>query len=469
MAKITIVGAGAFVFPVRLSVDILSFPSLEDSTLTLMDIHEGRCARTGRLVRKVVERFGLGAKVETTTDLRRALDGADYAIIAWQVGGINAYKYDVEIPRRYGIDQCVGDTLGPGGVLRALRSVPAYLEVSEAMKRVCPDALLLNYANPVSINTLAVLRAGIKGVGLCHSVQGTSNLLARHLGILPGELDFKCFGINHQAWFTELQHKGKDVYPKLRRLMDRRFPSPDKGEADKSRTADEAGLAFDHGAVYHQERVRTEIMRTFGYFQTESSHHASEYLPWFRKGKALIDAHIEKRWDYYEICRAHDPKRQAQWVKNLLNSPLKRTAEYGAPIMDSIETDTKRVIYGNVPNWGPPGADVRCPTAHLIPNLPQDMCVELACLVDRNGVQPTCPGPLPSGCAAINTASMMVQRLTLEAALTGDRSLVYQAVSMDPMTGAILTLPRIRQMVDEMLKAESRWLPQFAKARKRRP
>ena len=465
MAKITIVGAGAFVFPVRLSTDILSFPSLQDCTLTLMDLHKGRCARTHRLVTKVIERFGLGAKVEMTTDRRRALDGADYVIVAWQVGGINAYKHDVEIPRRYGIDQCVGDTLGPGGVFRSLRSIPAYLEICDTMKEVCPDALLLNYANPVSINTLSVQRAGIKGIGLCHSVQGTSNLLARHLGIPPAELDFKCFGVNHQAWFTELRHKGRDVYPKLRRLMDRRFPSPDKGEADKSRTADEAGLAFDHGAVYHQERVRTETMRTFGYFQTESSHHGSEYLPWFRKTKKLINDYIDTRWDYYQICCAHDPKQQARWVKNLLNSPLKCTAEYGAPMIDSMETDTKRVVYGNVPNWGAPGSDLQTPAAHLVPNLPQDMCVELACLVDRNGVQPTSPGPLPSGCAAINTASMMVQRLTLEAGVTGDRSLVYQAVSMDPMTGAILTLPKIRQMVDEMMKAESRWLPQFPKKR----
>ncbi len=462
MPKITFMGAGGFSFPARLTFDIMSFPELQESTISLMDINQESLDRTHRLLDGVIKRLELPAKLEATTDRREALDGADYVMVTWQVGGIDAYTPDVEIPRKYGIDQCVGDTLGPGGVFRGVRSIPAYLEVCADMKEVCPDALMINYANPMSINTWAVANTGIKCVGLCHSVQGTSHLLASMLGVPFNEVSFKCYGINHQAWFTEFYHNGRDVYPELRRVMDEKAPSPGAGvglgeSIDKSKT----DLAVDHGETYHQERVRAEIMRTFGYFQTESSHHASEYLMWFRKNKEMVDSYIQKRWDYYQICLHHDFSGQEEWISKV-TAPLRCSAEYGARIIHSMETDTKRVIYGNVPNYGAPGAMTDAPAAHLIPNLPQNCIVEVACLVDRNGIQPTVPGPLPDGCAAINRMSVNVQELAVQAGTNGDRELLHQAIAIDPFTGAQLALPRIREMVDEMLEAEKQWLPQFA-------
>lgn len=463
MPKITFMGAGGFSFPARITFDILSFPELQDSKIMLMDINKDNLDRSYRLIGGAIKRLNLPTKIEATIDRREALDGADYVIVVWQVGGIDAYTPDVEIPRKYGIDQCVGDTLGPGGVFRGIRSIPAYLDVCADMKELCPNALMINYANPMSINTWAVSTTGIKCVGLCHSVQGTSWMLASHLGVPYEEVSYKCYGINHQAWFTEFYHKGKDVYPELRRIMFEKYPSPGAGvglsDVIKGVKVD---LAVDHGDVYYHERVRTEIMRTFGYFQTESSHHASEYLMWFRKNKEMVDTYIKQRWDYYQICLHHDFAAQEKWIEEI-QAPLTCSGEYAAGIIHSMETDTKRVIYGNVPNYGPPGSSLNSPSAHLIPNLPQNCIVEVACLVDRNGIQPTVPGPLPTGCAAINRMSVNVQELAVEAGLTGNKELLYQAISLDPLTGALLTLPRIKEMVDEMLEAEKQWLPQFKK------
>jgi len=461
MPKITFIGAGGFTFPARLTFDILSFPELQESTISLMDINEENLARTERLLRRALDRLKLPAKLEATTDRREALDGADYVIVVWQIGGVDAYTFDVEIPRKYGIDQCVGDTLGPGGVFRGVRSILAYLEVCADMKELCPDALMINYANPMSINCWSVASTHTKCVGLCHSVQGTSRILTSHLGVPYEEVSFKCYGINHQAWFTEFYHNGKDVYPELRRVMNERFPSPGAsvglGEPVRESKSD---FSVERGDIYHQEKVRTEIMRTFGCFQTESSHHGSEYVMWFRKNKEMVESYIKNRWDYYQICLHHDFEGQEQWIENV-SAPLKCSEEYGAKIIHSMQTDEKRVIYGNVPNYGPPGTPPDTPAAHLIPNLPQNCIVEVACLVDRNGIQPTVAGPLPSGCAAINRMSINVQELALQAAMTGNKELLYQAIALDPLTGAQLTLPRIRKMVDEMLEAESRWLPQF--------
>ena len=461
MPKITFMGAGGFSFPARLTFDILSFPELQDSTISLMDINEENLARTARLLGGAIERLELPARLEATTDRREALDGADYVIVVWQVGGVEAYTFDVEIPRTYGIDQCVGDTLGPGGVFRGVRSIPAYLAVGEDMQALCPDALMINYANPMSINCWAVASTGVKCVGLCHSVQGTSRMLASHLGIPYEDVSFKCYGINHQAWFTEFYHQGKDVYPELRRIMNERFPSPGAGVGFGEPIGEvKNDFAVEHGDVYHQEKVRTEIMRTFGYFQTESSHHGSEYVMWFRKNREMVESYIKNRWDYYQICLRHDFGGQERWIENV-SAPLKCSEEYGAKIIHSMETDEKRVIYGNVPNYGPPGTQPDSPVAHLIPNLPKNCIVEVACLVDRNGIQPTVPGSLPSGCASINRMSINVQELAVQAGMTGDKELLHQAIALDPLTGAQLTLPRIREMVDEMFEAAGRWLPQF--------
>jgi alpha-galactosidase len=461
---ITIIGAGGLVFPVRLCIDIFSFPELQRAEVRLMDIDAGRVERTAGLVRRLVKAHKLPARVEAGTDQRAALDGADFVIVAFQVGGLKSYKIDKEIPLRFGIDQCVGDTLNPGGIFRGLRSIPVFQSLARDMHEVCPRALMLNYANPMAMNCWAMNNTGIRAVGLCHSVQGTTRMLASQIEVPYEELSFKSYGINHQAWITEFRQGGVDLYPELRRVMMKKFPSPSEGRKHGDVARVSSSIAVDHGEdVYYYERVRTEIMRTFGFFHTESSHHGSEYTPWFRKDAATIDGYIKKRWDYYEFSKGMDWKAQASDVTALCSAEkaLECSEEYGAPIIHSMVSGQPRVIYGNVPNGGAPGTSPACATGHLIPNLPRSACVEVACLVDRNGIQPTIPGELPPQCAALNRTNINVQELTVLASETGDPSIIEQAMAMDPLTGALLTLPRIRELTKEMFRAHRRNLPQF--------
>lgn len=460
--RIVIVGAGGYVFPLRLSVDILSFPELQAAHLVLFDIHADNLKRTYERVKRVVAAHRLPTHVEMTTERRKALRNADYVIVAFQVGGVEAYRYDVEIPRKYGVDQCVGDTLGPGGVFRGLRSVAALMDIARDMQDVCPDALMLQYANPMAINCWATNAMGIQTVGLCHSVQGTSAMLLKRAGYSPDEVSFKCGGINHQAWFTRFtDREGNDIYPHIRETMLRQNPSPLEANSNGKRARPKfVQTGADHHVdddVYYYERVRTEILRTFGYFHTESSHHGSEYTPWFRKNARTINAYIKTRWDYFVISSGRETPEQQRKLEALVNGPLQRSEEYAALIIHSMETDHKRVIYGNVPNDGMPGSK----GALSIANLPANACVEVACLVDRNGIQPTMHGPLPPQCAAINRTNINVQELAVIGAMTGDKDAVHHAVALDPLTGALLTLPQIRAMVNEMFAAEQRWLPQF--------
>ena len=448
MPKITIIGAGGYVFPFRLIGDLLSFPALRDSVFSLMDIDPHRLERTAAAARALVAHHGFPTTVESTTDRRIALTDADYVIITFQVGGIDAFRDDVEIPRRYGFDQTVGDTLGPGGVFRFLRSVVAYREIAADLAAVAPRAQVINYANPMAMATWYLNALGARTVGLCHSVQGTSRMLARELDVPYDEVRFRAGGINHQSWFTEFRRGDEDLYPRLREVMAARHLHGGGG----------GDLAADHGdhsgaergaSVYEggNERVRTAIMDAFGFFHTESSHHASEYLPYFRKSAQLVQEFIENRWDYYEICSAHDEEGQIGKLLDSLKRELSPSVEYGAVIVNSMETGRQSVIYGNVPNHG------------IISNLPDESCVEVACLVDGNGVQPTVFGELPPQCAAINRTNINVQELAVTAALTGKREHVYHAVMADPLTGALLTLDRIRSMVDELFAAHKAFLP----------
>jgi alpha-galactosidase len=438
--RIVISGAGGWVFPLELSRDVLAFPALAGSTLVLYDIDRAAAERTLGFVQRMIENARLPARVEVAPDLRAALLGADVVITVFQVGGVEAYAHDVLIPREYGIDQTVGDTLGPGGIFRGLRTVEALREVANTMLELCPDAWLLNYANPMSINCWAIERLGVNIVGLCHSVQGTSELLARELGVPYEEVTFACAGVNHTAWFTTFRWGDEDLIPRIRQVMRARHVERSMPLLERSDDPYESN-----------ERVRAELMMLTGYFHTESSHHASEYWAWFRKTPQLTAEYLDRRWDYLDICRsaAADTTNEDIVEDARRNGPT-HGGEFAAPIVDSLVSGSPRVVYGNVRN------------ASSIENLPPDACVEVPCVVDGNGVRPTRYGSLPPACAALNQVQIVVQRLAVEAAMTGDRDLVHAAVALDPLTSAVLTLPKIHEMTDRMLEAEARWLPRFA-------
>jgi alpha-galactosidase len=445
MPKITLIGAGSVVFTRNLCSDILLTPALQDSTIALMDIDPGRLKQAHDLVQAIVDQRGLKARVVATTDRRESVQGADYVITTFQQGGLDAYALDIEIPQRYGVEQCVGDTLGPGGVFRALRTIPVLIDLCYDMDDLAPDALLINYVNPMAANCWAVdVATGRPHVGLCHSVQGTSEMLARWTGVPYEEVVFLCAGINHQAWFLEFcrGREKEDLYPRI-------------------------WEAIEKPEIYGQEPVRIELMKHFGYFVTESSGHASEYVPYFRKTARMVNEDLVPRFKsehdaWFDFARTggylrhcidrfgEAQKEYQELLEGVRNLPIRRTHEYGSYIIEAVEANVPARINGNVPNWG------------LIDNLPQGSCVEVPCLVDGNGIQPTTVGALPTQLAALNRSNVNVQELIVEAALTGDAETIHHAVMLDPLTGAVCTLPQIRAMVDEMLAAQAQWLPQFA-------
>ncbi|MGN6598490.1 MAG: alpha-galactosidase [Actinomycetes bacterium] len=439
MTKIAIIGAGGYEFPLQLMNDFLSFPSTQDAHYALMDIDPLALARTERLARRLVDAHRLPAKIDPTTDRAAALNGADFVVVCFQVGGRDAYAVDMEVPRRYGLDQTVGDTLGPGGVFRGLRSMKALDEITRDMQRYCPDALLLNYANPMAINCWFAAGQGIRTTGLCHSVQHTADELASIMGLEDGTWSFRAAGINHQAWMLDFRHHGRDVMAELRTAVNEYH----RGERTPVRELDEwyAG---------GRESVRTAIMNLTGWFQTESSHHASEYYPHFRRDPRQVEQLLPERWDYLEITRGNNEAQLDQMATEFAEGTLAVSEEYAARIVDSVLTNTPRVIYGNVPNTG------------LITNLPDGCCVEVPCLVDQNGVQPTFVGDLPAAGAGIDLASVGYQQCVVEAYRQGSKDLVYTAVSLDRLTSSLLDLDQIRAMTDEMIAAQQQWLPELS-------
>ncbi len=442
MPRIALIGAGSIVFTRNLCSDILLTPALQESTIALMDIDSARLAQASDLVQALIDRRDLKARVEATLDRRAAVTGADYVITTFQQGGLDAYALDIEIPRKYGVEQCVGDTLGPGGVFRGLRTIPVLWELSDEMDELAPDALLINYVNPMAINCWAFDAYGARPhVGLCHSVQGTSEMLARWIGVPYEEINYLCAGINHQAWFLEFRRGKEDVYPLIWEAIERE-------------------------EVSDQEPVRIDLMKYFGYFVTESSGHASEYAPYFRKNVKMIEEELAPRFKdsrdfwfdfartggYLRHCQSR-VKQSEQEYRELIDgarpTPTVRTHEYGSAIIEAMETNVPARVNGNVPNRG------------LITNLPDGCCVEVPCMVDANGLQPTVVGDLPPQLAALNRTNINVQSLAVEACLAGDVEAVYHAVMLDPLTATVCTLPQIRAMVDEMLAAQKLWLPQF--------
>ncbi len=435
MPKITFIGAGSTVFAKNLMGDILSYPELAEATISLHDIDEERLRTSVIVANKVAETLGVKPTIEATTDRRAALDGADYAISMIQVGG---YKpgtvIDFEIPKKYGLRQTIADTLGIGGILRGLRTIPVLLDMCYDMEELCPDVYFLQYVNPMAMNCWAIDRATtIKTVGLCHSVQGTAEQLAEDIGVPIDEINFVCAGINHMAFYLHFERRAngevEDLYPLIRKV-------------------------YDEGRAPEWNLVRYEMFRRLGYFVTESSEHFAEYTPYFIRDRPdLIEKYNVPLDEYIRRCEV----QIAGWerMRADLEDPksvveVHRSHEYGSGIIHSIETGIPRVINGNVPNRG------------LISNLPEGCCVEVPCLVDKNGVQPVAIGELPPHLAALMQTNINVQDLTVEAALTGKREHIYHAAMLDPHTAAELDLDQIWNLVDDLIEAHGDWLPAYS-------
>ena len=431
MPRIAFVGAGSAVFTRNLVGDVLSLPELRDTTtFALMDIDADRLATAEIVARRLVEAHGARASVEATQDRRAALAGADYVVTSFQVGGYRpATVIDFEVPKRYGLRQTIADTIGVGGIMRGLRTIPVLLDVCRDLEELSPDALLLNYVNPMAMLCWAVAEASsIRTVGLCHSVQHTAAELAADLGLPAGEVDHRVAGINHVAFFLELTRAGEDLYPALRRV------TPPE-----------------------HNRVRYELLEHFGFFVTESSEHFAEYGPWFIKDGRddLIERFNVPLDEYPRRCEA----QLAEW--DALRADLEgggtvataRSHEYGADIIRACETGVPFRFNGNVPN--------RFRDGLLIDNLPADCCVEVPCVAGAGGIEPQPVGALPRQLAALIQTNVNVQGLTVEAALTGRREAVHQAAMLDPHTAAELSLDEIAALVDELLDAHGDWIPEL--------
>ncbi len=454
MAKIAFIGAGSVTFARRILTDILTWPEHRESSLALMDIDGETLAITSQFVQRLIREQGLGATVNATTDRREAIAGADYVITAIDVGGQPLRMQDWRIPAQFGVYQTVADTIGPGGVFRGLRTAPVLAAIAQDMDELCPDALLINYANPMNINMWLIgATSNVRAVGLCHSVQGTAGQLAGYLDLPPEEVSYWVAGINHQAWFLQLRrhsYRGEDLYPRLR-------------------------AAMEDAEVYGKDSVRFEILRHFDYFVTESSHHMSEYTPWFRRTAAdrarfmplhlrrwaeennvardengnLLDdeaviresfmyARQERREDYFA-----DQRSQLEGPDPL---PFNRTHEYCSFIFHAIETNTPYRFNGNVPN------------TDLITNLPRGCNVEVPILVDSAGLHPCHIGDLPPQCAGINRTNVSVQELTVQAMLEQDRRHVHEAIALDPITTTQCSLDDVRAMTEGLFAASADYL-----------
>jgi alpha-galactosidase len=423
--KVAFIGAGSTVFAKTLLGDLLSFPELaEDLQLALMDVDEERLRTSEVVARRLA---GPGVSVEATLDRRAALDGADYVVAMIQVGGYRpATVVDFDVPKRFGVQQTIGDTIGIGGIMRGLRTVPVLVDICRDMEELCPDAWLLQYVNPMAIACWAIARASsIRTVGLCHSVQGTARDLAADLGIPASELEYLCAGINHLAFYLELRHHGRDVYPELRRVLeDGRFPD--------------------------WNRVRYELFKYFGYFSTESSEHLAEYVPWFIKQArpGLVDEFNIPLDEYPRRCEAQISEWEELRSSLPDGAPLsgRRSDEYAAGIVHALETGGSFAFNGNVMN------------EDLIDNLP-DCCVEVPCVAGEGGISPQPVGSLPPQLAALILTNVNVQALTVEAALTGRRDHVDHAAMLDPHTAAELPLAEIHELVEALLEAHGAWVP----------
>jgi alpha-galactosidase len=434
MVKIVLIGAGSHTFSRHLITDILSYPELRDSTITLMDINKEPLDLMTAFARELVKQYGFNVKIQSTTDRREALEGAKYVFATVRVG-----KQQVLLPKSqteyYGVEMSHGDTIGAGGVFYGARHVPVLLDICRDMEELCPDAWLINYTNPMAIISWAVSDyTHIKNVGLCHSVPNTSAQLAKYIDVPCDELSYWVAGINHMAWFLKLMWDGKDAYPLLRE----KFKDP----------------AIYSGPEAHwagPDVVRAEIFKAFGYFVTESSMHMGEYVPYFKKRPELImrfklDESSHKQIAKKRLSRVEQDEELLQQLSSNYKFPLDHSGEYGSIIIHSIETGNPSVIYGNVKNEG------------LITNLLEGSCVEVPCLVDKEGIHPCYVGELPPQLAALNRTNINVQELAVRGIVEKDKTKIFHSILLDPLTSAVLTIDETRQLVDQMFQTEKEYL-----------
>ena len=438
MKKIAFIGAGSFGFTRTLVKDILSFPAFADAEIALMDINPKRLDYITKACQKIVAAGNYPAKVTATMDRAEALKGADGVLITILSGGVNIWRYDVEIPKKYGVDINVGDTRGPAGIFRYLRTVNDMLSIGHDIEKYCPNAIVLNYTNPMAMLCRTVQgECNINMTGLCHSVQGTAHMLAEWIGADPKDVTYLCAGINHQAFYLDFKVNGEDAYPLIRKAMEK----PE---------------------IYNAEQVRNEMYLALDYYVTESSGHNSEYNAWFRKRPDLIEKYCTHgtNWNpgLYGYILDEYLKREDNWEKDIIDwlneetVDISRGQEYAAYIFNAVFGDNTMFEFnGNVRNFG------------LIDNLPEGCCVEVPVVASKAGLRAMHVGKLPAQLAILNNTSARCEELAIEGSLTGDRRKIFQAIAFDPLTSSVLSLREIQAMVDEMFAANEAYLPQFNK------
>jgi alpha-galactosidase len=436
MARIVFIGAGSLGFTRGLVRDLLTFDRMSDATIVLMDIDKERLEFSQKAVQSIIDRGGYKAKIEATLNRKKALKGADAVLCTILAGDVSVWQHDILIPKKYGVDTNVGDTRGPSGIFRALRTIPVMLDICRDIEKICPNALMLNYTNPMAMLCRAMQReTSVQVTGLCHSVQGTASMLAGWIGAPYEEISYTCAGINHLAWYLDFKWNGEDAYPLIQKAVRKK-------------------------KIYKEEIVRNEMFIAMDYYVTESSGHNSEYNWWFRKRPDLIEKYCidGTGWNPGAYAYILDEYRKAgrtwkkevkQWFKEGAPFDLERGMEYAAYIINARLGGEPFKFNGNVPNTG------------LIPNLPEGACVEVPVLADKEGLSPMHVGELPIQLAALNNVVVATEEMAVEAALTGDAKLLYQAIALDPLTAAVLSLDEIRRMVKEMLRKNRSYLPQF--------
>ncbi len=437
MTKIVFIGAGSRVFTRNLTRDILTFPALADAHLVLVDTHEERLEFARRAVESTIRRGNYPAKLETSTDRVSALQGADIVIITINSHGVDVFQHDLEIPKQYGVDINIGDTRGPAGIFRYLRTIPIMLDIVRDIERYAPNAYLLNYTNPMAMLCRTITHESkIPMVGLCHSVQGTAEMLARWIGAPFDEVTYTCAGINHMAWYLNFKWNGQDAYPLIRKAI------------------------TENPEIYNEEIVRNEMFLNLDLYVTESSGHNSEYNAWFRKRPDLIEKYCTHGtgWNpgvyayiVNEALKRSENWREEneRWLAESDSFPLERGHEFASYIINALQGGDPFEFYGNVPN------------TNLITNLPQNACVEVPVWASKKGFSPVHVGALPPQVAALDYLSSSVEEMAVEASLTGNPRLVFQAIAYDPLTSAVLSLDEIHKMVNQMFEQNKQYLPQF--------